>query len=73
MPHGLPSAIPLTRSEWALDFLTSEPVQIQAGTVLRPQYPLADQDGWNGEWLAHTEDGKQLAIQGATLTFHAPS
>jgi hypothetical protein len=73
MPYGLPASIPLTRSEWALDFNTSEPVHITAGTMLRPQYPLADQDGWNGEWLAHTEDGKRLAIHGEKLTFHAPS
>lgn len=73
MPHGLPSAIPLTRSEWALDFHTSEPVQLTAGTVVLPQYPLADQDGWNGEWLCLMPDGKELAIPGMTLTFHAPS
>ncbi len=73
MPHGLPSIIPLTRSEWALDFNTLDPVQLPAGTIVRPQYPLADQDGWNGEWLCHTDDGKQFAIYGEKLRFYAPS
>lgn len=73
MPYGLPDLIPLTRSEWALEFETCDPVQIPAGTMLRVKYPLADQDGWRGEWLVHTEDGKRLAIQGEKLTFHAPS
>lgn len=73
MPYGLPSAIPITRTEWALHYLTGDPVEIPAGTMLRPQYPLADQDGWRGEWLCHTEDGKQLAMQGEKLRFYAPS
>lgn len=67
------SLLPLTRSEWALDYQTGDPVQLPAGILVRPQYPLADQDGWRGEWLVHTEDGKQLAIQGEKLRFHAPS
>lgn len=72
MPHGLPDKFPFTRSEWALDYLTNDPLEIAAGTMITVKYPLADQDGWNGEWLCEA-DGKQLAIQPHTLTFHAPT
>ena len=73
MPYGLPSSIFLSRSEWALEYQTGDPVQINAGTVVHPKYPLADQDGWDTEWLCKTADGKQLAILRDKLTFHAPS
>lgn len=73
MPYGLPNLIPITRREWALDYLDSEPVEIPAGTMLTVKQPLADQDGWNGEWLVELADGKQLAIQGDKLRFHAPT
>lgn len=72
MPYGLPDQFPFTRSEWALDYITGDPVEIPAGTMIYPKLPLADQDGWNGEWLCEA-GGKQLAIQPHTLTFHAPT
>jgi hypothetical protein len=70
MPYGLPSAIFLSRSEWALEYETNDPVQLTAGTVVYPVYPLADQDGWDGEWLCKTADGRQIAMLGDKLEFH---
>ena len=67
MPYGLPSSIFLSRSEWALEYQTGDPVQLTAGTVVHPKYPLADQDGWDGEWLCIDRHGKRLAILGEKL------
>lgn len=74
MPYGLPSAITLRRDEHALDLNRTDeedgrhpPVVIPEGSVVLPQYQLADQDGWNGEWLCIDRHGKRLAILGEKL------
>lgn len=73
MPYGLPYAITLSRDELAfnLDRIDDDGghsvVTVPEGTVLMPVHPLADQDGWNGEWLCTDRNGKRLAILGEKL------
>lgn len=74
MPYGLPYAITLSRDELALNLDRIDEddgrhpiVTIPEGTVLMPVHPLADQDGWNGEWLCTDREGKRLAILGEKL------
>ena len=78
MPYGLPSAITLQRDETALNLDRIDedggrhPVIIaHEGTVVMPQHQLADQDGWDGEWLCIDRNGKQLAILGEKLRLSA--
>jgi hypothetical protein len=79
MPHGMPSAITLRRNEWALDLDRTEEdgshptVLVPEGSVVLPQYQLADQDGWCGEWLCIERHGKRLAIHGEKLRLSVAS
>jgi hypothetical protein len=65
MPYGLPAAITLSRYEWAFNLDrndedgTPSVVIIPEGTIVMPQYRLADYDG---EWLCVDRHGKRLAI-----------
>jgi hypothetical protein len=65
MPYGLPAAITLSRYEWAFDLDrkdedgSPQATVIPEGTVIMPQYKLADHDG---EWLCTDRNGKRLAI-----------
>lgn len=65
MPFGLPAAITLSRYEWAFSLDQKDEdgasiaVQIPEGTVIMPQYKLADRDG---EWLCTDRNGKRLVI-----------
>lgn len=75
MPYGFPSAITLYREEFALaidriDEADGRPqvIELPAGTVVLPQYRLADQDGYDGEWLCVDHLGKRLAIFGEKLS-----
>ena len=74
MPYGLPSAITLQRHETGLNLDRIDEddgghliVTVPEGTVLMPVHQLADQDGWNGEWLCTDRNGKRLAILGEKL------
>lgn len=74
MPYGLPSAITLQRDELALNLDRIDEddgghpvVTVPNGTVVLPVHQLADQDGWDGEWLCIDRHGKRLAILGEKL------
>jgi hypothetical protein len=80
MPNGLPTAITLRRDEYALDLdrtdeddQTHSTVLVPEGYVVMPQYQLADQDGWSGEWLCLDRHGKRLAIIGEKLRLSVAS
>ena len=65
MPYGLPAAITLSRYEWAFSLDkkdedgTSMAVQLPEGTVIMPQYKLADSDS---EWVCADRRGKRFVI-----------
>lgn len=74
MPYGLPSVIKLQRHETGLDLDRIDEeygghliITVPEGTVVLPVHQLADQDGWNGEWLCIGREGKRLAILGDKL------
>ena len=73
MPYGLPYAITLSRDEMAfnLDRIDDDGehpvITVPEGTVVLPRYQLADQDGWDGEWLCIDRHGKRIAILGEKL------
>jgi hypothetical protein len=78
MPYGLPSAITLMREEIALaidrfdeDEGRHPVITLAEGTVVLPQHRLADQDGWDGEWLCVDRAGKRLAILAEKLMLSA--
>ncbi len=68
MPYGLPGAVKLDRASHALDWDTGKPVILQAGAILSPRFPAADQDGFDGHWCCEVASTWQtVAVPGEDL------
>lgn len=58
MPYGLPSAVTLSKDCEATLADQSKKLALHVGLDVFPQYPGADQDGWNDEWICKIRDSE---------------
>lgn len=62
MPYGLPAATVTVRDCAALDVDSLRMVAFNAGAKLAVLHAGADQDGWDGDIICRTADGRTLAF-----------